>query len=86
MAENEPPPNATNTTNATVVMAEGYPISRPIPSANLNRNRSCGLGPKPVKVKKIDAKLDLERQKTKSALKDLVNLETKLPNFLTDVV
>jgi hypothetical protein len=44
--------------------------------ANLNGNRS--RGPKPPKVKKIDAKLDLERQKTRTALKDLADLETKL--------
>jgi hypothetical protein len=36
------------------------------------------MGPKPAKVKKLDGKLDLEQQKTKSALKDLVGLETKL--------
>jgi hypothetical protein len=29
-------------------------------------------------VKKIDAKLDIERQKTRTALKDLADLETKL--------
>jgi chromosome segregation ATPase len=46
--------------------------------ANLNRNCFHGLGPKPAKAKKLDGKLDLKRQKTKSALKDLTDLETKL--------
>jgi hypothetical protein len=63
MAENVPPPNATN---ASVTLA------------NLNGNRSRGLGPKPAKGKKLDAKLDLERQKTRTALKDLARLEAKL--------
>ena len=59
MAKNEPPPNATN---ATIVMVEGHPIACN-PFANLNRNLSHGLGPKPAKVKKIDTKLDLEWQR-----------------------
>jgi chromosome segregation ATPase len=58
-------------------MAEGHPIAGN-PLAHLNENHSHGLGPKPAKVKKIDGKLDLERQKTKSALKALADLETKL--------
>jgi hypothetical protein len=58
-------------------MAESHPIAGN-PIANLNGNYSHGLGPKPAKVKKIDGKLDLERQNTKSALKDLADLETKL--------
>jgi hypothetical protein len=41
-------------------------------------NRSRGLGPKQAKTKKLDAKLDLEGQKTRTALKDLADLETKL--------
>jgi hypothetical protein len=72
MAENEPPPNGTN---AAIVMVEGHPITRH-PLANLNGNRSHGIGPKPAKIKKIDAKLDLEQPKIKSALEDLVDLET----------
>jgi hypothetical protein len=36
------------------------------------------LGAKPVKVKKMEATLLLERQKSKTALKDLADLETKL--------
>jgi hypothetical protein len=74
MAENVPPPNATK---ASVVLAKGNLIAGNT-LANLNRNRSRGLGPKPSKVKKIDAKLDIEQQKTRNALKDLVDLETKL--------
>jgi hypothetical protein len=66
MAENVPPLNATN---AAVVLAEGNLITGNT-LANLNGNRSRGLGPKPVKGKKLDAKLDLERQKTRTALKD----------------
>jgi hypothetical protein len=46
--------------------------------ANLNRNCFHGLGPKPAKAKKLDGKLDIERHKTRSALKDLADLETKL--------
>jgi hypothetical protein len=73
MAEDIPLP--TNATNVAVVMAEGDPVAGNR-LANLNGNGSRGLGPKPMKAKK--GKLDLERQKTKSALKDLVDLETKL--------
>jgi hypothetical protein len=78
MAKNKPPPNATN---AAVVMAEGHPIAWCNPLANLNGNLSHGLGPKPVNEGQedtVDAKLDLEQQKIKSALKNLVDLETKL--------
>ncbi len=46
--------------------------------ASLNGNRSRGLGPKEAKVKKIDAKLEFERQKRRTGLKDLADLETKL--------
>jgi chromosome segregation ATPase len=74
MAENVPPPNATN---ASVVLAEGDLIAGNT-LANLNGNRSRGLGSKSAKGKKLDAKLDLERQKTRTALKDLADLETKL--------
>jgi hypothetical protein len=62
MAEKVPPPNATN---AAIVLAEGDLIAGNT-IANLKGNRSRGLGPKPAKVKKINAKLDLEQQKTRS--------------------
>jgi hypothetical protein len=59
------------------VLVEGDLVTGNI-LANLNGNCSRGLGPKQAKVKKIDAKLDLEWKKTRSALKDLADLETKL--------
>ncbi len=74
MAENEPLSNAPN---AAVAMAEACAIARP-PLASLNGKGSRGLGAKPPRAKKIDAKLDLERQKTKSALKELADLQSKL--------
>jgi chromosome segregation ATPase len=74
MANNQPPPNATN---AAVLMAEAPPLERP-PLASLNGNCSRLLGAKPAKVKKIEATLLLERQKSKTALKDLADLESKL--------
>jgi hypothetical protein len=49
-----------------------------VPLASLNGNISCGLGTKPAKVRKIDAKLDLEWQKTESALKEVADSESKL--------
>ena len=74
MANNQPPPNATN---AAVLMAEAPPLKRP-PLTSLNGNGSRLLGAKPAKVKKMEATLLLERQKSKTALKDLADLESKL--------
>jgi hypothetical protein len=67
MAENEPLSNAMNVAVAADALCA---IARP-PLASLSGNVSRGLGTKPAKVRKTDAKLDLEWQKTKSALKEL---------------
>jgi chromosome segregation ATPase len=74
MAETEPLSNATNAAVAADALCA---IARP-PLASLNGNVSRGRGTKPSKVRKTDAKLDLERQKTKSALKELADSESKL--------
>jgi hypothetical protein len=56
MAENVPPPNAPN---ASVELADDN-LMADNTLANLNGNRSRGLGPKQAKTKKLDAKFDLE--------------------------
>jgi hypothetical protein len=74
MAENQPPPNGCN---APIVTAEasGDECS---PLADLNGKRSRKSGPKRELVKELEATLGLERLKTKSALTDLANSESKL--------
>jgi hypothetical protein len=74
MAENQPPPNGRN---AAVSSAETSGDERSI-LATLNGNRTRKLGRKDDTVKQLEASLDLERLKTKSALKDLADLATKL--------
>jgi hypothetical protein len=73
MAENQPPPNGCT---ATVVRVEasGNECS---PLAYLNGKCSHKLGPKAELVKELEATLGLEQLMTKSALKDLADLETK---------
>ncbi len=74
MAENQPPPNGRN---AAVSSAETSGDECSI-LATINGNRTCKLGQKDNTVKQLEASLDLERLKTKSALKDLADLATKL--------
>ncbi len=74
MAENQPPPNGRN---AAVYSAETSGDECSI-LATINGNRTCKLGQKDDTVKQLEASLGLERLKTKSALKDLADLATKL--------
>ncbi len=74
MAENHPPPNGLN---AAVSSAETSGDERSI-LATLNGKRTRKLCQKDDTVKQLEASLGLERLKTKSALKHLADLATKL--------
>ena len=75
MAENQPPPNGRN---AAVSSSETSGDRQTSILAALNGKRSRKVGRKEDVVKELEASLDLERLKTKSALKDLADLGTKL--------
>ncbi len=74
MAENQPPPNGRN---AAVSSAETSGDERS-PLVVLNGKPTRKLCRKDDAVKELEASLGLERLKTKSALKHLADLATKL--------
>ena len=74
MAENQPPPNGCN---AAVSSAETSGNERS-PLAVVNGQLSRKPAPKEEIVKELEATLAEQRLKTKSALKDLADLATKL--------
>jgi hypothetical protein len=75
MAENQPPPNGRN---AAISSAETSGDRQTSILAVLNGKCPRKVGQKEDVVKELEATLDLERLKTKSALKDLADLGTKL--------
>jgi hypothetical protein len=70
MAKNQPP---SNTTNSTIVMAEGHTIER-APLHDVNGHRVSVTGSKPANLRKLEVLKDIALAKSKrKKLLDLLN-------------